>query len=746
MKKSKKILALVCSATAAFAAAGLFAACADEPVATHEHEWGEWTVTTEATCTDEGTETRVCALDGTHKESRKIDALDHAWGDWADETDATCTAAKTQKRVCSRNHEHTQTQSVGEPLGHAMADTWQYTLPETGKKGAAVKTCTRTGCEEEERVELPELTNEDYEVSTTATCTAAGKTTYTIVIDEETFSFSVDTAALGHRNLTKTDEVSANCTQNGTQAYWTCSCGQKFADAQGEQEIDEPVAIPAGHGTLKATQETPSTCTTAGTAAYWTCEVCKQKFGDAQGTQEIDAPAALPLAAHTPVAKAAVPSTCKTEGTAAYWECGVCEKKFANEACTEDITAPETLPLAAHTYEVTVTDGENGKKVVAKVCSACTATEGEPQLVDEELDITSTTAAKAQTIGRKDYFLRVDKGTSRMVYVNFIIDAAGSYKLEFSFFSSAVLGLASVTVDGTDAFKSNAVQENFKDKLFVERDGTTSSSKLNSLEFVASADDVGKTVLIGLGKIQTGNHAVLKTTMPEEPAKVLNEGDNKLFFKNTDAVLYTFTPSETKIYSLTVPVGFAVYPDENGEPSYVAFIDNGDGSASAGQNFDAVANETIKWWILAPSAQVFTVTIGARISLPTVTPDSPLNNISIDGRGVYECEVGEIEAGNYTLKINLGTSAMRSAFCFGKNIAPNWNDNFAANGNTLYTTAESTFQFPQAQVLNGAPYEASVENRTTWVIKLDLQAGDRLVFMNGGSTGAAISITLEKTV
>ncbi len=706
MKKSNKFLAVLCSAAAVCTAAGLFAACGEEPAATHEHEWGDWTVTTPATCTTEGVETRVCALDEAHVETKKIDALDHA-----------------------------------------MTAEWAYTVPTAEAKGAAVKTCTRTGCDGEERVELPELTNEGYETSMTATCTASGKTTYTIVIDEETFSFTIDTAARGHRDLTKTDEVGATCTVDGTQAYWTCSCGQKFADAAGETEIDEPAAIAAGHGALTPTQETPSTCTTAGTAAYWTCEVCNQKFGDAQGTQEIGAVVRLPLAAHTPVAKAAVPSTCTKEGTAAYWECGICTQKFANEACTEEITAPATLPLAAHTPAITVTDGENGKKLVANACTACAAAVGESYLVDEVADILSQAQADAKTIERNDSFLQIGPKVQRYFYVQVMIDAVGSYKLELSYFTSDALGLVAVTVDGTSAFKSNAVQTGFADKLILDREGETNTSKLNSLEYIASAEDVGKTVLIQIGKMNgNSNHVVIKTTMPAEPEKVLAEGDNQLLFKNTDAVRYAFIPNETKTYSLTVPAGVSVYADVDGEPSYDAFIDNGDGTAAVGSNFEATQNVTVKWWFVVSAAKTYTVTIGEKISLPTVTLDSPLNNISIGGRGVYECEVGEIEAGNYTLKINLGSSAMRSMFCFGKNIAPNWGDNFAANGNTNFTTAESSFQYPQAQVLNGAPYEASVENRTIWVIKLDLQAGDRLVFMNGGGTGASIDITLEKTV
>ncbi len=41
------------------------------------HEWGEWTVTTAATCMEEGVETRVCTHDSSHTETRTIEIVDH---------------------------------------------------------------------------------------------------------------------------------------------------------------------------------------------------------------------------------------------------------------------------------------------------------------------------------------------------------------------------------------------------------------------------------------------------------------------------------------------------------------------------------------------------------------------------------------------------------------------------------------------------------------------------------------------
>lgn len=45
------------------------------------HDWGAWTVTTPATCTNEGVETRTCNHDPSHVETRTIPATGHNWVD-----------------------------------------------------------------------------------------------------------------------------------------------------------------------------------------------------------------------------------------------------------------------------------------------------------------------------------------------------------------------------------------------------------------------------------------------------------------------------------------------------------------------------------------------------------------------------------------------------------------------------------------------------------------------------------------
>jgi len=47
----------------------------DNPSGGHTHDWGDWTVTTAATCSAAGVKTRTCKLDASHKETQSIPKL-----------------------------------------------------------------------------------------------------------------------------------------------------------------------------------------------------------------------------------------------------------------------------------------------------------------------------------------------------------------------------------------------------------------------------------------------------------------------------------------------------------------------------------------------------------------------------------------------------------------------------------------------------------------------------------------------
>ena len=83
----------------------------------HAHAFGDWTVTTPATCTADGVETRSCACGET--ETRAIPATGHTFGDWTVTTPATCTADGVETRSCACGE--TETRAIP-ATGHVDAD------------------------------------------------------------------------------------------------------------------------------------------------------------------------------------------------------------------------------------------------------------------------------------------------------------------------------------------------------------------------------------------------------------------------------------------------------------------------------------------------------------------------------------------------------------------------------------------------------------------------------------------------
>ena len=76
-----------------------------------DHDWGDWTVTKQATCSEKGEETRVCRLDASHKETRQTDpdTNAHDWGQWKVTRAATETEEGEETRTCRHDEKHTET-------------------------------------------------------------------------------------------------------------------------------------------------------------------------------------------------------------------------------------------------------------------------------------------------------------------------------------------------------------------------------------------------------------------------------------------------------------------------------------------------------------------------------------------------------------------------------------------------------------------------------------------------------------
>jgi hypothetical protein len=99
---------------------------------THIHDWNEWTITTPATCTTAGEETRTCKLDATHTETQAIAALGHDWSEWVVTTPPTTTAEGVETRTCKRDESHTETRAIpkDEPKDQTATITLSFKKPD----------------------------------------------------------------------------------------------------------------------------------------------------------------------------------------------------------------------------------------------------------------------------------------------------------------------------------------------------------------------------------------------------------------------------------------------------------------------------------------------------------------------------------------------------------------------------------------------------------------------------------------
>ena len=96
MKNQKRFVALLVSVV-------LFALCAVVLTSCGEcdHDYGEWIVTKEATCTTKGEAYRVCKLDSEHVETKVIEPIAHSYGDYVSDGKATCTTNGTKTATCT---------------------------------------------------------------------------------------------------------------------------------------------------------------------------------------------------------------------------------------------------------------------------------------------------------------------------------------------------------------------------------------------------------------------------------------------------------------------------------------------------------------------------------------------------------------------------------------------------------------------------------------------------------------------
>ena len=225
--------------------------CEETPVL--GHNYGEWTITTQPTCTEKGTETRTCTRCNA-SETRDITSLGHAIVHHAAKT-ATCTENgweaydtcsrcdyTTYEEIAATGHNYNAVVTAPtctvkgyttytcsecgdsyidnyiDALGHDRIHHEAKAATCTEKGWAAYDTCSR--CDYSTYKEIPATGHHHNAVVTAPTCTAKGYTTHTCACGDSYIDNYID--ALGHDRIHHAAKA-ATCTEKGWAAYDTCS-------------------------------------------------------------------------------------------------------------------------------------------------------------------------------------------------------------------------------------------------------------------------------------------------------------------------------------------------------------------------------------------------------------------------------------------------------------------------------------------------------------------------------------------
>lgn len=229
-----------------------------ETISATGHTFGAWKVTTPATCTKAGVETRECSCG--EKETRAIPVNAHTPGDWTVKTPETCEKAGVEVRKCKDCGTEIESRSIP-AAGHKFGAWKVTTAPTCTEKGVETRTCSVCNATETREVPANGHTPGAWTVITEPTCTETGLKK--AICKDCGQEYTEVIPALGHKADKWEIVKEATCTEDGEKKAVCTVCGDEFTEV-----------IPAtGHkfGEWKVVKE--ATATEKGLKER-VCEVC----------------------------------------------------------------------------------------------------------------------------------------------------------------------------------------------------------------------------------------------------------------------------------------------------------------------------------------------------------------------------------------------------------------------------------------------------------------------------------------
>lgn len=354
-----------------------------------------------ATCEKGEQEVEKCSVCGETKETQISDPLGHDFGEWKVIKEPTCTKYGLNKRYCKRcndievdtpeptGHQHTkiidQKPATCEEKGYsgdvycedcrviiqdgteiaATGHDWddgkitkEPTQISTGIKTYICKTCKKT---KEETIPMLKGHNWDQgTITKLPTCTEQGEKTYKCTDEDCDETYTESIPATGHKNTKVINKKDATCESKGYTGDTFCDdCKQVIkagktinqiehawnngtlktaptCESEGIKEYtcktcgktkEEPVA-PTGHINTEIRNKRTATCESEGYTGDTYCITCNKKLKDGQ---------TIPKTDHNWIIKE-IPATCESDGSRTY-TCDTCKK-----------TKTESIKATGHTY------------------------------------------------------------------------------------------------------------------------------------------------------------------------------------------------------------------------------------------------------------------------------------------------------------------------------------------------------------------------------------------------------------
>ena len=187
-----------------------------------KHEWTEWEVYREATCTRAGLRIRECTVCGTGQ-SKEIKKLDHEYGKWIVEREATCTEKGEQYREC-KVCGHRESKEI-KKLAHEYGK-WNVLEEATcTEKGERMRRCLVCGYREVQEIEKVPHEYGKWTVTKEASCTEKGERVRkcTVCGHKETQALDKLPHEFGSWKVTR----AATCTLEGSRARTCAVCGYR---------------------------------------------------------------------------------------------------------------------------------------------------------------------------------------------------------------------------------------------------------------------------------------------------------------------------------------------------------------------------------------------------------------------------------------------------------------------------------------------------------------------------------------